>query len=130
MLRELGGRVTAMDNTDGAGQTLSEICEFSSAGALLDEASLPIHDVSRAVARYLGKSALDIVLGPGADFNLIGTMSAAASSLVAAGSDIHIIGRVTDQSGIFISRPDGVTALTIRGWNYYLPETTKIIQRS
>lgn len=119
IMRVLDPPVTCMDNTDGAAQTLLELCEINSVGAVLTETDLPIHQVSREVATYLNCSVLDVALGPGADFNLLGTIRRSEQPKIIGVPGLHIIGRTIAGSGICVEGEGKVRPFAVRGWNYY-----------
>jgi thiamine-monophosphate kinase len=112
---------TCMDNTDGIGQTLTELAEANACAIVLREDCLPCLEVSSIVARHLGMQTTDVALGPGADFQLIGTCSASTGipdSLRAHG--FHEIGQVHSGKGVYIKTISGEThPPNIAGWNYF-----------
>ena len=63
-----------MDNTDGIGQSLSELSEASKCAFVVHRSALKIHPVVENVSAILGLSPLDIVFNGGADFSLVGTI--------------------------------------------------------
>jgi thiamine-monophosphate kinase len=119
-LAACGYRVTAMDNTDGVAQSLSEIAEAGRVGIILSAEVLPIHDISRRVADHLNIDVIDLVLGPGADFQLIGTCDPAAIQNEAVKSLIRPIGYALAEPGFWLETSEGGrTAFAVRGWDYY-----------
>jgi thiamine-monophosphate kinase len=113
-------RTTAMDNTDGVAQSLAELSEASEVGFQIFERDLPIHSVSRRVAEFLKQDILDLVLGPGADFQLIGTIEPAAFNSSAVAAVVHPVGEVVPGPGVSIrSNTGAIAALQVRGWDYY-----------
>lgn len=129
LLSELTGPVTCMDCTDGAGQTILEICEQNKAGAFLHTSSMPVHDVSREVAAYLEKDVFDIVLGPGADFSLIGTFPSDEYRKIAGEPDIHVIGEITAAEGIILKGGGCQRELVVAGWDYYMPSMVEMVEK-
>jgi thiamine-monophosphate kinase len=112
---------SCIDNTDGIGQSLSELAEASGCSVVVDHAELRIPAIVEQVARLVGRPALDIVFDPGADFSLVGTLQGEWSSERASthyGRDVEIIGRVEVGHGVWLD--DGVRKpLSYRGWNYF-----------
>src|SRR5207302_6803129 len=69
-------RITAMDNTDGAGQTLAELAELNYLCVVLFVEAIPLHPITSEVAAFLNERPLDLALGPGADFQILGFIEA------------------------------------------------------
>lgn len=126
-LRGTQSRITAMDNTDGIGQSLAELAEINNVNCIVDAGLLPIHSISYKVAAYLGIDVIDLVLGPGADFQLVGTiepgLSLSASALDSVG--VRLIGQVVQGSGVSLRRGDSVQSFKPRGWNYFAPKAER-----
>jgi thiamine-monophosphate kinase len=113
-------RATAMDNTDGVGQTLLELAEINKMAIRIDSHRLPIHEISHKVAAFLQMSPIDLVLEPGADFQLIGTINPAALSNGSLPTVIKI-GEAIGGQGLFVCDDSGnMRALEVVGWNYFL----------
>lgn len=115
---------SCMDNTDGIGQSLSELAEASAACFVLDEEALEIPALVSKIARELGTDRLTVALGPGADFSLVGTLRGdrTGSDLAPA---IRVIGAVEEGSGVEILRSGHREPLQIAGWNYFLRGDTQ-----
>ena len=73
LLRASQACSAVMDNTDGIGQSLPELAEASGVAIQVDSKTLPVDPVSKEVAEKYGIDLLDMVLGAGADFQLVGT---------------------------------------------------------
>jgi len=114
------GRVTAMDNTDGVAQSLAELAELNGVGICIDGGSLPIHDLSYKVARFLEVEPYEVALGPGADFQLIGTLEREAHRQMLP-QDVRIIGESVNGVGLSIRRGSKIDKIDIPGWNYFVP---------
>lgn len=116
-------RITAMDNTDGVGQTLSELAEINTLAVVIDEGALPIHDITYQVAEFLNERPLDLALAAGADFQLLGSISTdqeLAANTIEGKCNIKLIGRCAEGSGVSVKKVDGsVETLRVSGWNYY-----------
>lgn len=123
-LSELGGAV-AMDNTDGVGQTLSELAEINRVRMRIDADALPIHELSRKIGDSLGTDAIEIALSAGADFQLVGTVRRDAS-LTSLPSDLRIIGEVAAGEGVTVAHGRSEEILQIKGWNYFAPAEGKL----
>ncbi|MEL0590936.1 MAG: thiamine-phosphate kinase [Planktothrix rubescens PR222] len=116
-------RITCMDNTDGIGQSLLELAEINNLRFELNKDDLPIHEISIKVADFLSKDILDVVLGVGADFQLIGTHE---SNLELqninndVSDNIQIIGKTYEGKGVWIKDEKSITTeCNIPGWDYY-----------
>ena len=114
------GQATAMDNTDGVGQTLSELAEINHVGIRVETALLPLHELSRKIAESLKTDVSELVLGAGADFQLIGTVAPHVRR-DALPQDVKFIGEVVAGEGVLISRDHGTVRLEVKGWNYFIP---------
>jgi thiamine-monophosphate kinase len=126
-LRQLKGPITCMDNTDGFGQTTLELGQLNEVGFLLDANKLPIHDVSKRVASLLGVDVYDLVLGPGADFQLIGTIPAGSQATrTGAAADIRFVGTATAEIGSvsLLDAQGRERPITVVGWDYFTESTT------
>lgn len=122
-LAESNLRVTCMDNTDGIGQSFSELAEINELQFILNQKLIPIHPVTRDVAEYLGQNEIDIALGGGADFQLLGTICGDISPedlKKKVRGELFIIGELVKGNGLLIKNKNGclVPYKTV-GWNYY-----------
>lgn len=114
-------RATAMDNTDGLSQSLFELAEASSAHFVVHEELLPAHRISEVVADYLGEDLLTLLIGPGADFHLVGTVDPGASL---GDLGLHRIGEVVPGHGLSVRSGGEERELTPNGWNYFIRNTS------
>jgi thiamine monophosphate kinase len=112
-----------MDNTDGIGQSLTELAEASRVSFVIEERLIVIPDVVAKVAKLRDKEPLDFLFNGGADFSLIGTLRGAWSGDVARakfGPTLHIIGKAAEGEGVILKRGEEVQELCFKGWNYFL----------
>ncbi len=110
-----------MDNTDGIGQSLSELGEASKAAFVVRQSALHIPAVVEVVSREAGVEPLTIVFNGGADFSLVGTLKGDWSSERASaefGHPLEIIGRVESGTGLWLEDKER-KPLSFRGWNYF-----------
>lgn len=118
-------RITCMDNTDGIGQSYRELSEINQMRFELKRDSLPINDISQEVSEFLGLDILDVILGGGADFQLVGTIEKGLdineiSSLIS--SEVRIIGCTRTGSGVWIKEKNNEDfEYQVSGWDYYSP---------
>jgi thiamine-monophosphate kinase len=114
-----------MDNTDGIGQSLSELSDASKCAFVIDSSALKIPSVVENVSQIIGIRPADFIFNGGADFSLVGTIRGQWSSERASahfGHPLEIIGRVEAGNGIWID--DGQRKpLVFRGWNYFCAQT-------
>ena len=114
-----GHRASAMDNTDGAGQSFLELAEASGTAFVLRADALPLHSVTFELAELLSLDAVDLALSAGADFQLLG---AAEPSLFAGKTPENIIavGEVGDGTGLYLARAGRAPEpYAPRGWTYF-----------
>lgn len=113
-----------MDNTDGIGQTLSELSDASRCAYILNGPSLQVPSVVEEVSRVVGVNPLEVVFNGGADFSLVGTVRGDWSSDRATArfrQPMEIIGHVEAGQGVWFD--DGQRKpLTFRGWNYFFAQ--------
>ena len=111
-----------LDNTDGIGQSLSELSESSKCAFVVHASALRVPAVVENVSQIIGQPPVAFVFNGGADFSLVGTIRGEWSSEGATshfGHPLEIIGRVEVGAGVWLD--DGQRkALTFRGWNYFL----------
>lgn len=115
--------VTCMDNTDGIGQTFLELSEINNLRFVLERDLLPIHEISYKIADFLGLNVLDVALGGGADFQLLGTIgrNTEINDIGENISDeIMIIGETDKGGGVWIKEKTGESfEYNVSGWDYY-----------
>jgi thiamine-monophosphate kinase len=114
-------RMTAMDNTDGAGQTLKELAELNNVEFVIHPSSLPIHATTHKVAEFLDEDPIDLALGAGADFQLLGTIeNSPRTDAATARCGVVIIGEVRAGSGVSqLTRSGETRKIHISGWDYF-----------
>jgi len=111
-------RATAMDNTDGLGQTLFELADLNSMHYSVDVELLPVHRLAHEVAAFLGEDPIDLAMGPGADFNLVGTID---NAMIVEELGMFRIGAVEEGSGISLLTGGKRRQIEPRGWDYFRP---------
>jgi thiamine-monophosphate kinase len=110
-----------MDNTDGVGQSLSELSEASNVAFVVHAPALQISPVIKEVARYVGLRPFDLVFDGGADFSLVGTLRGKWTNESASARFDHpleIIGQVEAGNGVWLEHSVR-EPLAFRGWNYF-----------
>lgn len=116
-------RVTCMDNTDGIGQSLLELSEINVLRFVLCTEGLPIHPITKKVSDFLGRSVIDMALGAGADFQLVGTIEpnlGRRETEKLIGNGFHIVGYTMQGNGVWLEDEEGhVSEHKVSGWNYY-----------
>lgn len=122
-LAESGACTSCMDNTDGIGQSLTELADASAVSIEVESKRIVIPEVVQKVAAAKNLDPLEIVFNAGADFSLIGTLQGPWTDIGARdrfGDDLQIVGRVNDGSGVWLRKDQAKTALAFRGWNYFV----------
>lgn len=131
VLSEFSHTVVCMDNTDGVGQTFIELSEINDLRFELDFSKLPIHSISYKVAEFLKTDILEIVLGSGADFQLLGTISSTVKpdEIMKNSDKIIIIGETSEGNGLWINNGIETKAYNISGWDYFNLDIDSIINK-
>jgi thiamine-monophosphate kinase len=110
-----------MDNTDGIGQSLSELSDASKCAFVVHASALQIPSVVESVSQVIGLPPVAFIFNGGADFSLVGTIRGDWSSERATthfGHPLQIIGHVEAGRGVWLD--DGQrNPLAFRGWNYF-----------
>lgn len=114
---------SCMDNTDGIGQSLTELAEASSTSFIIDVDLLEIPQGVARIAELSGQSPLDFVFNGGADFSLVGTLKGSWSNEEVKkhlGTSASILGRVDDGTGLWLEETGSCQKLKFKGWNYFV----------
>lgn len=124
----LGRRLSAsglcsscMDNTDGIGQSLSELAAASGVSIVVAK-DMPLPDIVCQVADLLGENALRLAFSAGADFGLVGTLKGewtAARALSQLGKSLLMIGKVDSGEGVVVESDGDRKPLEFAGWSYF-----------
>lgn len=113
---------SCMDNTDGIGQTLSELSQASGLGCVIDAAALPISMLVRKCAALRAVDVFDLALSAGADFSLVGTLKGSWTQAEAEkrfGGRVWIIGRTAREAGVWLESDGGRREIRFGGWDYF-----------
>lgn len=124
----LGQRLSAsgqcsscMDNTDGIGQSLSEIAVASGVSIVVTkDPQLP--EIVCQIADLLGEDAQRLAFSAGADFGLVGTLKGdwtTAQALSRLGKSLMMIGKVESGEGVVVESDGGRKPLEFAGWSYF-----------
>ena len=101
----------AIDISDGLASELGHLSERSAACLAVRGAAVPLHPALGGFAR--GRSALEIALGSGEEYELLFTLPPARRAAL-AGLDVAVIGEVRPGSGVLLDeRP-----LAAQGWDH------------
>lgn len=124
-LAAAGCCTSCMDNTDGVGQSLTELAAASGVMFVIDAAVRP-PPLVRAVAGLLGEDAARLVFSAGADFALVGTLDGRWTeerAQATLGRPVTILGRVEAGDGVYVAvgGDAGRSPLGFAGWNYFSP---------
>lgn len=99
----------AIDVSDGLSLDVERLVVASGMGALIDPASIPIHDDAERAARVIpdGRSPLDRALGDGEDFELVMAMPAADARRLLkrppVAVPLTVIGEVIADRGLWVT---------------------------
>ncbi len=111
---------SCMDNTDGYSDAFHEIAEESRVALVIEYERLHIPRAVSDVALLLGVDPIELALGPGADFSLVGTTRDLLFTDTAAGHPgVQIVGRVEEGTGVFLQKGLKRDLLQNKGWNYF-----------
>jgi thiamine-monophosphate kinase len=111
-----------MDNTDGIGQSLTELGEASKCSFVVTGSALEFPEPVRQVGKIIGLSPVDFAFNGGADFSLVGTLRGDWTSEKATERfehSIQIVGHVEAGQGVWIEDDGPRKTLVFRGWNYF-----------
>lgn len=117
-----GGASACIDVSDGLGRDAGHLARESAVAVTIREDALPAEPAVDAAAAHLGRD--DLALGGGDDHALLATvgserLEAVRSRVHDAGHRAHVIGEVTDGTGVRVRRRDGSTeAAEDRGWEH------------
>jgi thiamine-monophosphate kinase len=113
------GQITAMiDVSDGLSRDIGHICRQSGVGAVIDAASIPIHDDAMAMFRLDHRPPLEHALNDGEDHELIFTAREDLADLRSLG--VVQIGVTTPGSGVWLETQGRREPLKARGWEHRL----------
>lgn len=127
---ELGRRLSTsgtctscMDNTDGISQTLNELADASGLSFAIQASQLPIPVIVKELASAFGAPIIELALGPGADFSLVGTLDGQLEQTEITrmlGEHITVLGRTESGNGVTLHQHDGTSEpLPPQGWAYF-----------
>ncbi|NJE06450.1 thiamine-phosphate kinase [Thermococcus sp. M36] len=107
----------AIDVSDGLSKELHIIAETSGVGMEIRGEDIPIVDEVREAARALGISPLEIALASGEEFELVFTLP--EEKLHECRADCHVIGRVTEGRGVYITSQGKRLKMPLLGWEHF-----------
>ena len=119
---EKGIRPTSMiDISDGLSSELLHICTQSGVGCKVYENKIPIDAQAGKVGKELGMEPLICALNGGEDYELLFTIPMNNYDIIAANSNISIIGHIVDKSQgcNLITHLDQQIPIVAQGWNAY-----------
>lgn len=116
-----GNCTSCMDNTDGIGQSMTELAAASGTKFVID-GNVPLPEMATKIAGLLGEDMLKLAFSAGADFALVGTLRGKWTKdqvFASFGRELNIVGRVEEGNGINVQTESGQSPLVFAGWNYF-----------
>jgi thiamine-monophosphate kinase len=113
VLTQLGVVHVCQDVSDGVKATIDQLAQASSVSFKIDEASLPIHPLTRKVATMLDVDPISVALSASVDFELMFTISPAdlinvQRVFLLPGTALHVLGEAIPSSiPSYLLRNDG-----------------------
>lgn len=100
------------DTSDGLKATIEQLAAASGVGFVVDEAAVPVHSSTAAVAQLLELETTALALSASVDFQLAFTVPPEMTDTCAAlfaeeGKDLYVIGTATDDDALVLRRSDG-----------------------
>ncbi len=120
LLRELDLKPTSMiDISDGLSSELKHLCHESETGCKIYADKIPVHNVTREVAKEFATDPIIAALNGGEDYELLFTIPVKEYDKAGNRPEFTIIGHITDISeGTKMVTPQGsLITLEAQGWN-------------
>jgi thiamine-monophosphate kinase len=114
-----------MDLSDGLAADLPRLCAESGVGAVVRCDRLPVDPACAALARRIGRSALEMATAGGEDYELLFTCPPSAAARIAAvvsqaaGAQVTAVGEITEQPGVTFIGPDGQPIAPSSGFDHF-----------
>ena len=125
-LSGMGCVSAAIDISDGLLKDLSEICDASHCGAILEEKDIPIHPAASALASLQGKDPLELALSGGEDYEILLCINPNSWERLEAAYRIHFdgmlyrFGQVSVDEGINMNTEAGYRKkLAFQGYKHF-----------
>lgn len=121
-LRELGIKPTSMiDVSDGIASELHHLCRQSQTGVNIFSHKLPMDYQTVKVAEEFKIGPTTFGLNGGEDYELLFTVPLQAFEKLKDASDLHIIGKMTDDPGLLqvVLESGQVADLEAQGWQHF-----------
>ena len=119
------GATAMMDLSDGLAKDLSRLCEASGVGARVELARVPVAEALRRAAGFLEVDPLELALGGGEDYELLGTID--LTNLERARNDLHErfgvtltdVGVIIDDGLVAVDAEGRESPLEPKGWDHF-----------
>jgi len=119
------GATAMMDLSDGLAKDLSRLCEASGVGARVELARVPVAEALRRAAGFLEVDPLELALGGGEDYELLGTID--LTNLERARNDLHErfgvtltdVGVIIDDGLVEVDAEGRESPLEPKGWDHF-----------
>jgi thiamine-monophosphate kinase len=126
-IAKTGLATSMMDLSDGLADDLPRLCAESGVGARVWCNRIPVDPACLALSRRIGKSALEMAIIGGEDYELLLTCSPSAVEQIAAavlqigGPAVTVIGEIVERTGVSFLGPDGEPMLPGSGFDHFAP---------
>lgn len=122
-LSNSGYCTSCMDNTDGLGQTLSELSQLSGVCMQVDNDKVLVNQLAKKVCSQTDKDFIQFAFGAGSDFSLVGTLNGQQTEKEFQNifdNKISIIGKAIKGQGVSLKKGSEILELKFKGWDYFL----------
>lgn len=110
-----------IDISDGLSSELNHICNQSDKGCVIFEEKIPIHAITRKMAKEMNMEPMISVLNGGEDYELLFTIPLEEKDKIAEINGITVIGYITDdkETRILTTKDNNKIQLSPTGWNAF-----------
>jgi len=124
--------ISCMDISDGFSMSIYELMKINKKGVLLYAQKLPIHEITYKVADYLNVDPLNIAFGPGADYELIGSIKKDSYEEVKKvfkqqNKKLYFIGEVIEEKKYILRNGGKIKEVPFKGWQYFVGNAKEVV---
>lgn len=107
-----------MDISDGLASELKHICKNSNLGCVIDEAKIPINQLTFDTAREFKMDPTTFAMNGGEDYELLFTVDKKHKSQIESNDAIKIIGELKEDKNLILRAKNGVESeIKSQGWD-------------